>query len=98
LLAFAAALYDGRLLDAEHLEEMTSYKVEMGPEDGYGYLFADLRINGQRFIGHNGGAPGINAEFAVFPDSGYVIVVLSNTGEGATPVADKIRNWVAYRK
>lgn len=97
LLAFAGALYDGRLLDAEHREEMTSYKVKMGPDDGYAYLFGDFRANGERYIGHNGGAPGINAEFAVFPDSGYVIVVLSNMGENASPVADKIKDWVAFR-
>lgn len=97
LLAFAAALYDGSLLDAKHREEMTSYKVKMGPDDGYAYLYGDFRANGERYIGHNGGAPGINAEFAVFPDSGYVIVVLSNIGENASPVADKIKDWVAFR-
>lgn len=98
LLAFATALYDGSLIDAEHREEMTSYKVQQGADDGYAYLYSDNRINGQRYIGHNGGAPGINAEFSVFPDSGYTIVVLSNTNSNASPVADQIRQWVAYQQ
>jgi len=98
LLAFATALYDDSLIDASHREEMTTYKVQQGQDEGYAYLFADSRINGERFIGHNGGAPGINAEFSVFPDSGYVVIVLSNTNADASPVADQVRQWVAYRK
>ena len=98
LFAFATALYDGSLIDAIHREEMTSYKVQQGADDGYAYLYADNRVNGQRYIGHNGGAPGINAEFSVFPDSGYTIVVLSNTNFNASPVADQIRQWVGFRR
>jgi len=98
LLAFATALYDNSLIDAVHREEMTSYKVQEGADEGYAYLYADARINGQRFIGHNGGAPGINAEFSIFPDSGYTVIVLSNTGFNASPVADQIRQWVAFRQ
>jgi CubicO group peptidase (beta-lactamase class C family) len=96
LLGFATALYDGSLIDAGHREEMTTFKVEEAPGEGYAYLYADRRVNGRRYIGHNGGAPGINAEFSVFPDSAYVIVVLSNVDANATPVADQIRQWVGY--
>lgn len=98
MLMFANALYDERLIDAAHREEMTTVKVQEGPDDGYAYLFGDFRLNGQRYIGHNGGAPGISAEFSVFPDSGYTIVVLSNTDHDAFPVANRIRQWVAYRE
>jgi D-alanyl-D-alanine carboxypeptidase len=98
LLKFATALYDGSLIDEQHREEMTTYKVKQGANEGYAYLFADGRINGRRYIGHNGGAPGINAEFSVFTDSGYTIVVLSNTGSNASPVADQIRQWIGYRQ
>jgi CubicO group peptidase (beta-lactamase class C family) len=96
LLRFARALYDGTLIDAEHREIMTTFKVPWGAEGGYGYLFADLRINGQRFIGHNGGAPGINAEFSHFPELGYTLIVLSNLDRAATPVADQVRTWIGY--
>ena len=97
LLKFATALYDDTLIDKMQREEMTTFKVQQGPDEGYAYLYADQRVNGRRFIGHNGGAPGINAEFSVFPDSGYTIVVLSNTNANATPVADQIRQWVGYQ-
>jgi CubicO group peptidase (beta-lactamase class C family) len=96
LLRFATALYDDRLIDAEHREQMTSKKIPGANGGGYAYLFHDGRINEKRFVGHNGGAPGINAEFSVFPDSGYAIIVLANLGHAASPVASQIRQWVAY--
>jgi len=96
LLSFAQALYDGTLIDESHREIMTSFKVPWGENGGYGYLYGDHRENGQRYVGHNGGAPGINAEFSHFPDLGYTVIVLSNFGDAATPVAEEIRAWVAY--
>ena len=96
LLNFSTALYDGTLIDAENRELMTTFKVPQPGGGGYAYLCLDGRINNRRYVGHNGGAPGINAEFSVFPDLGYTVVVLANTGHQATPVADQIRQWIAY--
>ncbi len=96
LLKFATALYDGTLIDAQHREQMTTVKVPGGGGGGYAYLYQDGRINGHRYVGHNGGAPGINADFAVFPDSGYMFIVLSNTNHNASPVADQLRQWIGY--
>lgn len=95
MLRFATALYDGTLIDTEHREQMTTAKTPDG-SDGYAYLYLDGRVNGKRFVGHNGGAPGINAEFSVFPDNGYVLIVLANNDNGATPVADLVRQWIGY--
>jgi len=92
LLRFAKALYDGTLIDAEHREMMTSDRTG----GGYGYLYGVDSLNGQRFIGHNGGAPGINAEFSHFPELGYTLIVLANLDHAASPVADKARAWIAY--
>lgn len=39
---------------------------------------------------HNGGAPGIEAVFRRYQGSGYTLIVLSNTGMGASDVAEKI--------
>jgi len=96
LLQFATALYDDSLIDADHREQMTSKKTPGASGGGYAYLYQDGRVNEKRYIGHNGGAPGINAEFLVFPDSGYTIIVLANLGHAASPVADQIRQWVGY--
>ena len=98
LLRFATALYDGSLIDGQHREEMTTYKIQQGSDEGYAYLYGDARVNGRRYIGHNGGAPGINAEFSVFPDSGYTLVVLSNTGSNASPVANQVRQWIGFQQ
>lgn len=98
LLCFAIALYDDRLIDAENRELMTTNKIKQGRRIGYGYLYGDREVNGRRYIGHNGGAPGINADFSVFPDHGYTMVVLSNTNHNASPVADQIRQWLGHAK
>jgi CubicO group peptidase (beta-lactamase class C family) len=92
LLKFAAHLYDGTLIDPDYRELMTTMKTP----GGYAYLYLDGRVNGRRYVGHNGGAPGINAEFSVFPDSGYVVIVLANKDNAATPVAEQIRQWIGY--
>lgn len=96
LLHFARALYDGTLIDEQHREIMTTFKVPFGNDGGYAYLYLDGRINGQRFIGHNGGAPGINAEFVHFPELGYTLVVLANQSGAAAPVAQQARTWIGY--
>ncbi len=96
MLKFATALYDGTLIDANFREQMTTVKVPGRAGGGYAYLYQDGRANGQRYVGHNGGAPGINAEFSIFPDSGYAFIVLSNTNHNASPVADQIRNWIGH--
>ena len=98
LLRFANALYDGRLIDAQHREQMTRNKLDGDPRRGYGYLYGDSQINGMRYIGHNGGAPGINAEFSIFPEQGYTVVVLANVDQGASALAGQIRQWLAHAK
>ena len=42
----------------------------MGPEGKYAYGFGDFTVNDHRYIGHNGGAPGINADFRDYLDLG----------------------------
>jgi hypothetical protein len=44
-------------------------------------------------IGHSGGAPGMSGDLRIFPDDGYVIVVLSNVDSAASRVA----SWIAER-
>jgi len=72
LLKFAAALEDGKLLDAAGTAQV------LGPG-----------------IGVAGGAPGINADLEIDPQSGYVLVVLSNYDPpSAENVARQIRGWI----
>ena len=56
---------------------MTTGKVD-APLGKYAYGFGDGRVNGKRNIGHNGGAPGVGAQFQSYTETGYTIVVLGN--------------------
>ena len=88
LQAFAAALADGRLLKPDTLRQMTTPLVSAGASE-WGLGVALRRRNGVRYYGHGGAAPGVNADLAIYPASGYVTVVLSNRGHPhATNVAD----------
>ena len=46
---------------------------------GYGLgIGVGVLPNGVKWVGHNGGAPGIAANFAWFVDNGYTVVVFMN--------------------
>jgi CubicO group peptidase (beta-lactamase class C family) len=89
LLAFSRALTDGRLLTRAQLETLWEIRVQPGPI-GYGYLFSVGNTSGRRWVGHNGGAPGISAEFLHYPEDGLVIIVLANQDNAAMAM----REWV----
>jgi CubicO group peptidase (beta-lactamase class C family) len=75
---FAAAMQQNRLLDPAHTALLLSGKVAVGSSFQYAYGFIDRVVGGRRFVGHGGGAPGMNGELAFEPNGGYVVVVLSN--------------------
>lgn len=84
LAAFARALREHRLLSADMTRRATTPKPELSsPEYGYGFGFWD----GGRVVGHTGGAPGISAVLQIDLERGWTLVVLSNYGQGAIPVA-----------
>ena len=78
LARFAIALQGHRLLDPAHTALLLSGKVAVGTAFSYAYGFIDRVVAGRRFVGHSGGAPGMNGELAFEPTGGYVVVVLSN--------------------
>lgn len=89
LLAFSQALSDGRLLSRKQLDVLWQPRGQQGPV-GYGYLFAVGNTSGRRWVGHNGGAPGISAEFMHYPDDGLAIIVLANQDNAAMVM----REWL----
>ncbi len=98
LLRFAKALQAGRIVRPETFARMTHVHAQMGgPQAGYGCGFG-VFTEGEKHYGHNGGAPGINASFEIFPDSGYVVIVLSNVDRGANELAQKIGQAILARK
>lgn len=92
LLAFANALTSHRLVDAEHLELMTTSKAP-SPDISYGYGLSIDTISGVRCIGHGGGAQGMNGQLFIC-DSGYTIAVLSNLDP---PAAGRVAHFAAAR-
>lgn len=96
LLRFAQALRSYKLLNRELTDVITTGKVQMDPGDPsqkYGYGFGESRVNGHRLVGHNGGAPGMNADFEIYWNEGYVIAVLANLDPPAAgQVAEYIQN------
>jgi D-alanyl-D-alanine carboxypeptidase len=75
LAALGEALRSGRLLQPETLALASTASSEDG---WYGLGMMVNRGDGPRWYGHDGGAPGMSAYLRVFPDSGYVVVALSN--------------------
>jgi D-alanyl-D-alanine carboxypeptidase len=94
LQKFANALENHKLLDAHHTELLTTGKVDTGSGDKYAYGFMDRTEAGVRSFGHGGGAPGMNGELTIYPQSGYVIAVLANIDP---PAAGRIASFIGNR-
>ena len=79
---FLQALREARLTSAAMLKAMLSTQIvaepatDRGPEREYGLGVGVGAFDGHRWAGHNGGAPGVNAE-AAYPDDRTAVVVLS---------------------
>ena len=94
LLRFANALTSFKLLDAKHFELLTTGKVDARGGEKYAYGFMDRTENGVHCFGHGGGAPGMNGELLICPDSGYTIAVLANLDPQA---ASRIAAFIVNR-
>lgn len=73
----------------------TTGKVET--RDGgqkYAYGFGETNDAGVRWFGHGGGAPGMNGDLRIYPDSGYVVAVLANLDP---PAAVRIVGFIGDR-
>lgn len=90
---FAEALRSHRLLDAEHTALLTTGKVDV-VGSRYAYGFIDRTVGGMRIVGHGAGAPGMNGELMIEPQSGTVIAVLANMDP---PVATRVANYIVSR-
>lgn len=94
LQKFAHALLSHRLLDEKHTALLLTGKVDT-PRRGlrYAYGFEDAELpNGLHRVGHGGGAPGMNGVLAIYPESGYAVVVLANRDP---PAAMSIDRYIA---
>jgi len=91
---FAQALLTGKLVSRPTLETLwTDYKG-----GGYGYGFTVAEGPAGKVVGHSGGFPGINSELDIYVASGYIVAVLSNYDNGASPLAAWIGRTLARIK
>ena len=93
LLHFADALQQNKLLDAAHVELLTTGKPGT-PDNSYAFGFEDHNVNGIRCFGHGGGAPGMNGMLQICPGPGYVVAVLSNLDP---PAASRVADFIVNR-
>ncbi len=94
LLKFANALLNHKLLDAEHTDLLTTGHADTPRGGKYAYGFMDNREDGIRWFGHGGGAPGMNGDLRIYPESGYAIAVLSNLDP---PAAERVSSYASNR-
>jgi len=94
LLRFANALENHKLLNAHYTELLTTGKVDSQGGGKYAYGFGDRLENGVRSFGHGGGAPGMNGDLQIYPESGYVVAVLANLDP---PAASRISEFIGNR-
>lgn len=94
LHAFALALLAGKLVSKPMLETLwTDFKGA-----NYGYGFTVARGPGGKVVGHSGGFSGINSQLDIYVDSGYIVAVMSNYDNGASPLANRIGRTLARIK
>jgi CubicO group peptidase (beta-lactamase class C family) len=95
LARFAHALLSHELLRPDSTELLITGKVDSRPGARYAYGFEDGRdADGNGWVGHGGGAPGMNGDLRIYPKSGYVVAVLANMDP---PAAQQISDYLDAR-
>ncbi len=105
LLTFSLALQKGKLISKKNFKTISRGKVSVSkpptlpgmkplPDLKFAYGFGEFYVNGQRIIGHNGGAPGVDAQMDIYPKLGYTVIVLSNYDRAVMPVIDRIQEMI----
>ena len=94
LARFAHALLGHTLLSPDSTKLLITGKVKAGP-GRYAYGFEDARdAHGNGWVGHGGGAPGMNGDLKIYPKTGYVVAVLANLDP---PAAQRISEYLDPR-
>jgi CubicO group peptidase (beta-lactamase class C family) len=97
LIRFGSALLQGRLLPQEATTELLEGQVPTGdarPREHYGFGFFEGNSENIRIVNHGGTGPGIDVAFDLYPELGFVVVVLSNQDP---PSAQRIRDAVRQK-
>jgi len=97
LLKFARALGSNQLISRESKELLMSVKARSSSiEYGYGFLiYSSMKLG--RVVGHGGAAPGVSANFRMFVDKGYTMIIFSNYSEASLAVSGKIKSLLPLK-
>jgi CubicO group peptidase (beta-lactamase class C family) len=97
LLKFAEALRSDLLISRESKELLMSVKPGLSSMNyGYGFIIDSSRKLG-RVVGHGGAGFGVSANFRMFVDTGYTMIILSNFSEASLPVSINIRSLLPLK-
>ncbi len=91
---FAGGLTSRRLLRGETLQKLIDGGVRRADGQFAGFDFGGTEGDTGRFIGHDGGAPGMNGSLQHFLMSGVTVIVLANRD---FPAAESIAVFAAHR-
>jgi CubicO group peptidase (beta-lactamase class C family) len=91
---FIDAVVSHQLLKADTLRTLISGGITTADGEFHRYDFGGTVQGTGRFVGHGGGAPGMNGDLKHFLDSGYTLIVLANRDPN---VATYVSNFVARR-
>ncbi|GAA0897704.1 serine hydrolase domain-containing protein [Virgisporangium ochraceum] len=86
LVRFALALADGTLLSRPWADVLTSAKLPHGPASFSSYGPVVEIAAGQWVWQRSGGNPGVGATWSIYPDTGWVGVILGNHDRNASLV------------
>ncbi|MBO0867232.1 MAG: beta-lactamase family protein, partial [Micromonosporaceae bacterium] len=90
LVRFANALRDGTLLDRPWADVFTSAKIPNSPASFGAYGTESSIVNGQWMYQRAGGNPGVGANWDIYPDTGWVGVILTNRDSDNASLVDII--------
>ena len=95
LARFAHALLSHKLLSPDSTKLLITGKVNAGPAPDTPTASRMLETrDGNGWVGHGGGAPGMNGDLRIYPKTGYVIAVLANLDP---PAAQRISEYLDPR-
>nr|ADU56125.1 hypothetical protein CA915-4 [uncultured organism CA915] len=90
LVRFARALTGGTLLDRSWVDVLTAARTPLGGTSFAAYGIATDILNGQWVYQRAGGNPGVGANWSIYPNTGWVGVILSNAEAEGVPLQDLI--------
>jgi CubicO group peptidase (beta-lactamase class C family) len=97
MLRWSQALLGGRVLSPESMKKLWAPHVSEGGDTFYGYGWSIAKApDGMKIVTHNGGNGIFFADFAIVPDAGLVVFLMTNV-IAESPVANTLLEQLGMR-